>query len=146
MTAGLRSLGLRWLKFNAVGAMGIAVQLAALAILVSGLRVNYLVATALAVEAAVLHNFIWHERMTWADRTRFAPRGWPGRLLRFNLTTGALSILGNLVLMRVFVGRLHLQYIVANAVTIAACSLANFALSHFFVFARAKKPAAEAQR
>ncbi len=138
MTPALRSLGLRWVKFNAVGAMGIAVQLAALAILVSGLRVNYLVSTALAVETAVLHNFVWHERMTWADRTRSAPRGWPGRLLRFNLTTGALSIFGNLVLMRLLVGRLHVQYLVANGITIAACSLANFAVSHLFVFARAR--------
>ncbi len=29
---------------------------------------HYLVATALAVEMAVLHNFFWHRRWTWADR------------------------------------------------------------------------------
>ena len=83
---------IRWLKFNAVGAIGIAVQLAALALLKSCLGMNYLLATALAVEAAVLHNFVWHERFTWADRPttdRFK------RLLKFNLTAGLFSIAGN---------------------------------------------------
>lgn len=47
----------RWLKFNLVGGMGIAVQLLMLIALKSGLRFNYLIATALAVETAVIHNY-----------------------------------------------------------------------------------------
>ena len=63
-----RTTGRRWLKFNLVGAIGIVVQLAVLGILNGILKLDYLPATALAVEAAVLHNFLWHERFTWADR------------------------------------------------------------------------------
>ena len=63
-----RRTGLRWLKFNFVGLIGIGVQLLALALLKSGLHLNYLLATALAVETAVVHNFLWHERFTWRDR------------------------------------------------------------------------------
>ena len=122
----------RWLKFNTVGAIGIVVQLAALAILTSLLRVEYLAATALAVEIAVLHNFVWHERWTWRERT--GPRGILTRLVRFNLTTGALSILSNLVLMRLFVGQLHLRPVIANMLAIAITSLANFLVSELFVF------------
>ena len=59
---------IRWLKFNAVGAAGIGVQLAVLVSLRAGLHLHYLLATALAVEATVLHNFFWHKRFTWADR------------------------------------------------------------------------------
>ena len=73
-----RGLGVRWLKFNLVGGIGIGVRLAALALLVGLLKMNYLWATALAVEAAVLHNFVWHERYTWRDRTRATP-GVPGK-------------------------------------------------------------------
>ncbi|HWR53502.1 MAG TPA: GtrA family protein [Bryobacteraceae bacterium] len=122
---------IRWLKFNAVGAMGIVVQLIVLAFLVTGLRVNTLVATALAVEAAILHNFLWHEKYTWRDR----PCGSRiGRLLRFNLTTGALSIVANLVLMGALVNRLHLPYLPANLVAIAATSLLNYVVADRFVF------------
>ncbi len=69
----------RWLKFNVVGAFGTAVQLGTLVLLKSALHMNYLLATALAVEISVLHNFVWHERYTWPDR---ALSGWRGRLRR----------------------------------------------------------------
>jgi putative flippase GtrA len=122
---------IRWLKFNAVGAMGVVVQLIALAALVSGLHVNTLIATALAVEAAILHNFVWHERYTWRDRPSGSRMG---RLLRFNLTTGALSIVSNVVLMGVLVSRLHLPYLPANLLAIAATSLVNYLVADRFVF------------
>jgi putative flippase GtrA len=125
-----------WLKFNAVGAIGIVVQLAALAILKTLLRVEYLLATALAVEIAVLHNFIWHDRWTWAERARakgHARLPWV-RLARFNLSTGAVSIAANLLSMRLLVGRLHVQYLLANMLSIAAASIANFLLSDLLVF------------
>ena len=129
-----RALSLRWLKFNLVGAIGFVVQLAALRIFVGGLRMNYLVSTALAVEIAVLHNFVWHELYTWRDRTRQTAGGTLGRLVGFNLTTGTLSIVVNLVTMRVLVGRLGMNYLVANVLSVVACSLANFAASHWLVF------------
>src|ERR1700756_1976669 len=104
----IRRTGIRWMKFNAVGAGGILVQLGVLAVLKSGLQLDYLFATALAVEAAVLHNFLWHERFTWADRACLTRRQALARLLQFNCTTGAISILGNLLLMRMLVGQAHL--------------------------------------
>jgi len=122
----------RWLKFNTVGVIGIGVQLAALAVLKGLLRVEYLWATALAVEAAVLHNFVWHERWTWKGRVE--KKGVLIRLLRFNLTTGALSIVSNLLCMRLLVGQLHMQYLVANLLSIAVTSIANFLVSELFVF------------
>ena len=124
---------IRWLKFNAVGGMGVAVQLAALALLKSGLHVNYLLATALAVELALLHNFVWHERWTWKDR---GAGGRTGRLIRFHLANGLLSIAVNLALMRILVGRMHWPYLVANVAAIAAGSVVNFFLGDLLVFQR----------
>jgi putative flippase GtrA len=121
----------RWLKFNLVGGMGIAVQLLMLMALKTGLHLNYLIATALAVETAVIHNFLWHERFTWSDR---AGSGF-SRFLKFNLTTGVFSIAGNLGLMKLFVDFGHVNYLVANGITITVCSLVNFLVSDGFVFA-----------
>ena len=122
------------LRFYAVGAVGIGVQLAALAIFKSGFGLGYLAATVLAVEAAILHNFFWHERWTWADRTRLLPAGRAGRLVRFHLTNGAVSILGNLALMQALVGRMHVPYLAANAIAIALCSVLNFLAADRLVF------------
>jgi putative flippase GtrA len=124
----------RWLKFNLVGGLGIAVQLAALLGLKTGFHLNYLLATALAVEVAVLHNFLWHERYTWADRIQ---RSWQRslpRLLRFNLATGGVSITGNLALMKVIVSLARVNYLIANCIAIALCSLLNFLVSEAWIF------------
>lgn len=130
----LPSTLLRWCKFNLVGGIGIAVQFAALFLLRSVLGFDYMFATAIAVEAAVVHNFVWHEQFTWSDRVTSSWRESLPRLVRFNLTTGAVSILGNLALMRVMVGQGHMNYLVANAIAIALCSIANFLVSEQWVF------------
>ena len=129
---GWRSIAMRWLKFNLVGGIGIAVQLLALFVLKAGLHCSYLIATALAVETAVIHNFLWHERYTWADRSR---AGFT-RFLKFNLTTGLFSIGGNLVLMKLLVDPGHMNYLPANGIAITACSVVNFLVSDGFVFAQ----------
>ena len=116
---------IRWLKFGAVGAVGAAVQLALLALLVE-LGVHYLVATALAVEAAVLQNYYWHTLWTW--------RGRQGNLWRFHLANGLLSVLSNLIWMRVFTGWLEIPPVPANLVAIALTSTANFFLGDRWVF------------
>ena len=130
MTGGFR----HWLKFNAVGIIGIGVQLLVLTFLASGLKFNYLVSTFLAVETAVLHNFVWHERWTWVERTRQTASGVIGRLIRFHLTNGLISIGGNLLLMWVFVSQLHMHYFLANLIAIGSCSVVNFFASDRLVF------------
>ena len=125
---------LRWIKFNAVGGIGIGVQLAALAVFRSWLKMDYLLATGLAVEIAVIHNFLWHERFTWADRPAAHRTQSLFRFAKFNATNGAVSILGNLVLMRLLFGKLKFNYIASNCVAIVACSLLNFLLGDRVVF------------
>jgi dolichol-phosphate mannosyltransferase len=120
-------------KFAMVGAFGIAVQLVVLEALTI-LGCHYLWATGLAVEAAVLHNFIWHQRFTWGDRGSSRLQEAGGRMLRFHLSNGAISILGSLLLMRWFVGQFGMNVLAANLLTIAACSVGNFLASDRWVF------------
>ena len=129
-----RAVLFRWLKFNFVGAIGIGVQFAALLLLKGVFLFNYLAATAIAVEAAVVHNFVWHEQFTWSDRVQSSWRRSIPRFVRFNLTIGALSTLGNLALMKVMVGSGRMNYLVANGFAIALCALANFLVSERWVF------------
>ena len=135
---------MRWCRFNLVGGIGIAVQFGALFLLKSVLGFNYLVATTIAVEAAIVHNFVWHEQFTWIDRLKDSisdsSAGRPvwlrslARFFRFNLTTGAVSLLGNLALMKVMVGHGQMNYLLANAIAIVLCSAANFLVSDEWVF------------
>lgn len=124
---------LRWLKFNAVGIAGAGVQLWFLHLFLNA-KVGYLAATALAVEAAVLHNFAWHQRYTWADRPADDMLSIVGRMLRFHLSNGAVSIFGNVLLMKWLCGNVGLGPIMANMIAILACSIVNFFLGDRFVF------------
>jgi putative flippase GtrA len=124
----------RWLRFNLVGGIGIALQLVLLFLLKSVAGLNYLTATALAVEATVVHNFLWHERYTWADRVQPSWSKSLRRLTRFNLTNGAVSLGGNLVLMKIIVSFEPVNYLAANGVAIVLCSLVNFLVSNEYVF------------
>jgi putative flippase GtrA len=148
----------RWLKFNAVGVIGLGVQLAALATLADGLRCNLSLATLVAVEAAVLHNFFCHRRWTWTDRLLRpgdgSPPAWTNRrcsvagataagstcretltsLLRFHVAGGLTSLAGNLGLTALLVGYAHVHYLAAGLIAVAACSTLNFVLADRFVF------------
>jgi putative flippase GtrA len=122
----------RWLVFNGVGIIGFAVQICVLAALLH-LRLHYLVATAIAVEVTILHNFAWHERWTWKDRPAGAARRWE-RLWRFHALNGAVSLAGNLILMRALVGGLGIAPVPANLAAVLACALLNYAASDRLVF------------
>ena len=123
---------MRLLKYNAVGALGFLLQLGALAAMHTGFGMNYLAATCIAVEMAVLHNFFWHERWTWSDRSHNGNA--LGRLLRFNLTTGLVSIAINVILMRWLVGSLHAPYLAANVLCVGVGVAVNYSVSDRLVF------------
>jgi putative flippase GtrA len=130
----------RWLKFNAAGILGVGVQLALLHSLTRFAQLGYLVATAFAVETALIHNFLWHERYTWRIRTAQAPRAALRRFVHFNVTNGVVSLVGNLLLMKLLVDHANLPVVVANLIAIAACSTFNFAIAEIFVFAVRREP------
>jgi dolichol-phosphate mannosyltransferase len=141
-------MGPRFIRFNVVGALGIGVRLLVVAVLVSGLGLHYLVATAIAIEASVLHNFFWHLRWTWgASRARDGWR-WPApanhvffRLVAFHASNGLVSILGAMVLMPMLVGALGINYLIANVITVCVTGMLNFFLGDRLIFRRGDQSA-----
>jgi putative flippase GtrA len=113
--------------------MGVAVQMAALALLNRCVPSHYLVASAVAVELTLLHNFVWHVRYTWRDRCDDS--GVWQKLLRFHLSNGLVSLVGSLLLMHVLAQQAHLPVLVANGVAIVCCGVANFGLGDMWAFA-----------
>ena len=117
-------------RFVGVGVGGFAIQgLVLYGLTAAGLP--YLLATAVAVEAAVLHNFLWHERWTWEDRPAHRRLA---RWLRFNGSTALISIGGNVVLMAIFAGWLRLPLLMANTLAVATLSVLNFVAADSLVF------------
>jgi putative flippase GtrA len=126
------SAAVRWAKFNAVGVLGMAVQLGVLAGTNRWWGGHYLIATGVAIEVTLLHNFFWHVRYTWRDRPAQGSR--MAQMVRFQMANGVVSLVGNLVLMRVLVQEVRMGVVVANAVAILGCSVANFWLGDRWAF------------
>ncbi|MBI3934411.1 MAG: GtrA family protein [Acidobacteria bacterium] len=124
----------RWTKFSAVGSIGMVVHLGLLAVFVKVCGMHYLLATVLSVETAVLHNFVWHCRWTWADRSVAGVSAVAAALLRFHLSNGLVSIAGNLFFMHLFAGVMRVDPLVASLLSIAPCALINFLISDRWVF------------
>jgi putative flippase GtrA len=124
-----------YLRFNLVGLTGFALQSGVLFLLTHGaLRMNYLVATAAAVEMALLNNFFWHQKWTWVDRPSTTKVEIVGRLAKFHVTNGLVSMMGNLILMGMLVGGLRLPVSAANVISVLTCGICNFLLAERVVF------------
>ena len=127
----------RFFRFNLVGLLGIVTQFTTLTVLNHAFPRHYLLTSTFAVEFTLLHNFVWHLHYTWPAESQQRAREALAQLLRFHLSNGLVSLLGNLLLMRLFVHTTHLPVLLANALTIACCGLANFLLAHHWVFPKA---------
>lgn len=126
--------------FVGVGAVGFVLQISALTMMTAVGGWPYRPAAALAVELAVVNNFIWHQRWTWRDRQLEA--GVLERFLRYQLVTGLTSIVGNVACTIVLVEALRVPVVAANAAAVAAMSAVNFLFSDRWVFTRAPVGAA----
>jgi putative flippase GtrA len=126
------------MTFNAVGLGGIAVQLSVLGFLVHAGGVPDLLATALAVECAILNNFVWHQRWTWHDRPSRG-RETLRRLARFHILNGLISLAGNIGVTMFCVRVLGSGVMIANTSAIVLCSLVNFGAGDALVFAAAAR-------
>lgn len=119
-------------RFVLVGLGGFAVQ----SVLLEGLTrltpMDYRAATILAVEAAVLHNFVWHDRWTWPRPAAHVGR-WQ-RALRFHAATALVSVAGNLALMTLFVGALGWPVLASNAAAVVLLAAANYRAAEGWIF------------
>ena len=125
----------RFLKYNLVGALGVTVRLAVMALLLEWGGLGYLTATALAVEAAMLHNFGWHLHWTWRERCfGITWKSVLRKLMRFQLSNAAVALIVSLLAMRVLVGELGMHYLPANVIATAAGGIINFLVADSIIF------------
>jgi putative flippase GtrA len=129
--------------FMSVGAIGFVLQVGVLGLLTIGAGWPYQVATAIAVELAVIQNFLWHERWTWRDRVG-SHRGLLARFLRYQITTGATSMAGNFLCTSVLVEQAGVPVLAANVAAVGMMAVANFMVSDRWVFTHGAMAAAAA--
>jgi|HubBroStandDraft_6_1064221.scaffolds.fasta_scaffold969232_2 putative flippase GtrA len=121
----------RWVKFSVVGGAGLGIQLAVLWACTRWTGISPAIATVIAVEAALLHNFVWHEAWTWKG---VATSGRWTRLWRFHAATGSISIVSNVVFTMAFKNWLAIPLLAANVMAVGVTAILNFAVAEVWVF------------
>lgn len=124
----------RWMRFAGVGALGLVVNLLVMALLLR-VDVNYVLASTLATEAAIVHNFLMQERFVFANHLRAGvPRHtWMHRAGRSVLYNNVDNLLRVPILV-LLVERLGVHSLVAQALTLVASFTARFAYTSRVVY------------
>ena len=130
----MTSVGSRFGRFGLVGLMGALLQLLLISLLTEYFGFGSITATPIAVEITIFHNFIWHERFTWSERSPKSFRQIAVRLWRFHATNGLISLSVNTILMYCLVRRLNAPVVPTAIGAIILCSLANFLLADRWVY------------
>jgi len=134
----------RFLRFGIVGVAGVVVNLGIYYLLHQVAGLADFLARVLAIEVAILHNFLWHSRWVWADRRAAAPR-LVTQLVRYHLGTLFSSYVVTLAagwLLLQVLPEMPLREVISHLGGIACGMVSNFLLADGWVFARGgkKKP------
>jgi len=116
-------------RFVAIGTAGLVVQMGVgAALLAAGL--TPVLATLLAIEAAIGTNHAWHRRWAWRDRVAALP--WPRTLLRAHAGAGATSLVVGAGAVAVLGDQV--PPLLAQVVAVALCAAVNYWLADRWVF------------
>jgi putative flippase GtrA len=127
ITPARRARVVRILKFACVGCIGVGVNTGALYIFSRWLNLPLATASALAVELAVIGNYLMNARWTFATRVASFRR-----FAKFNLAS--LFGLGLNVMIVWVLTRFGIYFLAANLLGIAAGFASNYALSSIWVW------------
>lgn len=110
-------------RFGVVGASGVAVNSSLLYVFHGMAGWPLIPASAVAVEAAIVNNFLWNDVWTFSERNKT-----PYRFLRFNLVSmGGLAV--NTLVLAAVVSLSGIHYLLANLLAIGAAMTWNFAVN-----------------
>ncbi len=125
---------IRILKFGVVGGSGVVVNMGALAILRLIPALPLPIRSPIAIEIAIITNFILNYYWTWNDRKSEEKGHKRFTFLKFNLSSGAIAAIFNYLPLLLFVNQLNWNEDFANFIGIGMASVANFLISHFWTF------------
>lgn len=122
-------LAARFAAFVLVGGLCLGMNTLVLWLLVSGLGMNYLIATLLAFLTITPLGFLLNKILTFRTRREYAPIELPRYFAAMATSLGA-----NLLLMYVLVSLLSLWYLAASVLVAATLVVANFIASDRWSF------------
>lgn len=125
----------RFLRFQVVSIGGTLVNMGTLWLLYRKLQLPLVIASACAIELAIIHNFTWHYFLTWKDRIKkHSVPDYFKRLAHYNIVTASIDFIVNISILKTLVKYTDMHFQLANLIGMAACPLFKFLANEFLVF------------
>ena len=118
----------------AVGWLGMFVNTAGLFLFKGILHIPIIPAGLLAIEMAIIHNFVWLRRWAWRDRSNGFHQTFFRQLLLYNVFTGAVDIIANLSILWFLSTFFHVHYLLANVLGMIAGPFIKFWVNEKIIF------------
>lgn len=139
---------IRFVKFGLVGGSGVVVNVGLLHAFTAYAKMDYRIASIVAIECAVVNNFLWNYFWTWHDRRTGSKRSFAYMLFKFHLSSGFTALIVNwgllVLLTEVLRVNYHIpgvpNYHISNLIGIGFGAVVNFFIGHFWVFSKQQKP------
>ena len=128
----------RFLRFGVVGGSGVLVNQGLLMLLHGGLEWPLLASSIVAIEAAILNNFLWSSVWIWRYDYEGSFRRVLRKLVQYQIATLFTSMVVNAGVLTGLVYGFSVDYRLANLAGIAAGMGANFAASELWIFRGAR--------
>jgi dolichol-phosphate mannosyltransferase len=129
---------MRIIKFSVVGATGVLVNAGLLYLLTEKTGVLYIKSSLVAIECAIINNFLWNYFWTWGDRASASKSHFFRSLAKFNFSSGIVAFVVNWGLLILLTEVFGIPYQYSNLMGIAVGTVVNFTASHFWSFSSQK--------
>lgn len=124
----------RVITFQLVAWLGTALNVSILYLLKGKLGVPLLIAGAIAIEAAIIHNFTWHYLYTWKGRVEGNFKDYLKRLFNYNIVTASIDFVVNLGTLWVLTTYFGIHYLIADLLGKLAGPLFKYFANEFLIF------------
>jgi dolichol-phosphate mannosyltransferase len=123
-------------RFATVGALGLVVNQVLLWLLVDVLQTGHLLlSAAIATQGSTAFNFIGNESWVFGSRRRGGATGVIRRFVAYDaVNLSALAI--RLPLLQVLTAGLHMNYLVANLISLVALTVLRFVIADLLIWSR----------
>lgn len=128
----------RFLKFCIVGASGVVVNMFFFWFFYKKLGIYSLIASLLAIQLAIINNFLWNDKWTWKEKRKPGIGEFFKRLTKFAFASNLVSASGNLLGVFVFLNLLKWHYLFSNFLAISLGVVLNFLVNHYWTYSQNK--------
>jgi dolichol-phosphate mannosyltransferase len=124
----------RGTKFLLVAWLGMFVNTGYLYLFKGVLGIRIIPASLMAIEIAIIHNFIWFRHWAWKDRQQKYHQPFFKQLFKYNIATGLVDLFSNVTILWVLSTFFHVHYLLANICGMIAGPFIKFWLNDKFIF------------